>query len=118
MSLGTSLTRRIVGAVLGAGSHSLLSDVYADRFRELHERHRFGDRNRKPGDADDQPGRTQRRSRYGTGLDATQLNATASVPGTFDYSPDVGTVLGAGSHTLGVTFTPTIPRITPAQPPR
>ena len=45
---------------------------------------------------------------YGTALGATQLNATASVPGTFAYSPVVGTVLNAGSgQTLSVTFTPT-----------
>jgi sugar lactone lactonase YvrE len=34
---------------------------------------------------------------YGTPLDATQLTATASVPGTFTYSPAAGTVLSAGS---------------------
>jgi hypothetical protein len=44
---------------------------------------------------------------YGTPLSATQLNATASVPGTFTYTPALGTVLGAGSQTLHVTFTPT-----------
>ena len=44
---------------------------------------------------------------YGTPLSATQLKATASVPGTFVYSPAAGTVLGAGSQTLSVTFTPT-----------
>jgi hypothetical protein len=44
---------------------------------------------------------------YGTALSATQLNATASVPGTFAYSPASGTVLGAGNQTLSVTFTPT-----------
>src|SRR5678809_1289950 len=45
---------------------------------------------------------------YGTALSATQLNATANVPGTFVYSPIVGTVLNAGSaQTLSVTFTPT-----------
>ena len=44
---------------------------------------------------------------YGTALSSTQLNATASVPGTFVYSPVLGTVLGAGSQTLSVTFTPT-----------
>jgi hypothetical protein len=43
---------------------------------------------------------------YGTALSGTQLNATASVPGTFTYSPALGTVLTAGSHTLAVTFTP------------
>jgi lysophospholipase L1-like esterase len=44
---------------------------------------------------------------YGTALSATQLNTTASVPGTFAYSPDVGAVLSAGSQTLSVVFTPT-----------
>jgi len=44
---------------------------------------------------------------YGTALSATQLDATANVPGTFVYSPPAGTVLNAGSQTLSVTFTPT-----------
>jgi hypothetical protein len=44
---------------------------------------------------------------FGTKLGATQLHATASVPGTFVYSPAAGTVLTAGSQTLSVTFTPT-----------
>jgi hypothetical protein len=43
----------------------------------------------------------------GTALSATQLNATASVPGTFVYTPPAGTVLAAGTHTLSTTFTPT-----------
>jgi Flp pilus assembly CpaE family ATPase len=44
---------------------------------------------------------------YGAALSATQLNATASVPGKFAYSPAAGTVLTAGAQTLSVTFTPT-----------
>ncbi|HEV3142244.1 MAG TPA: Ig-like domain repeat protein [Vicinamibacterales bacterium] len=44
---------------------------------------------------------------YGTALGASQLNATANVAGTVAYSPAAGTVLGAGSQTLSVTFTPT-----------
>jgi len=44
---------------------------------------------------------------YGTPLSATQLNATANVPGSFTYSPAAGSVLGAGSQSLSVTFTPT-----------
>ena len=43
---------------------------------------------------------------YGTPLGATQLNATADVAGTFVYAPPAGTVLGAGTHTLTATFTP------------
>ena len=44
---------------------------------------------------------------YGTALSSAQLDATASVAGTFAYSPAAGTVLKAGSDTLSVTFTPT-----------
>ena len=51
---------------------------------------------------------------YGTPLSATQLDATvtvngATVAGTFNYLPTEGTVLGAGTQTLSVTFTPTNP---------
>ena len=44
---------------------------------------------------------------YGTVLSSTQLNASASVPGTFVYSPAAGTLLQAGVQTLSVNFTPT-----------
>lgn len=44
---------------------------------------------------------------YGTALSGAQLDATASVPGTFTYTPVTGTVLGPGVQTLKVTFTPT-----------
>ena len=43
---------------------------------------------------------------YGTRLGAAQLNATASVPGTFTYTPPAGTVLHGGLQTLTVLFTP------------
>src|SRR5262249_31574470 len=45
---------------------------------------------------------------YGAALTGTQLNATASVPGTFVYTPGAGTVLTAGNgQALHVDFTPT-----------
>ncbi len=44
---------------------------------------------------------------YGTALSATQLNATASVAGTFAYTPALGSIPAAGTDTLSVTFTPT-----------
>jgi hypothetical protein len=44
---------------------------------------------------------------YGTALSATQLDASASVGGTFVYTPSAGTVLGAGTQTLSVLFMPT-----------
>ncbi len=44
---------------------------------------------------------------YGTALSSTQLCATASVPGTFAYSPDAGALLPAGdSQALHAVFTP------------
>lgn len=44
----------------------------------------------------------------GTALGPSQLDATASVPGTFVYNPPAGTILASGtSETLNVTFTPT-----------
>jgi uncharacterized membrane protein len=46
---------------------------------------------------------------YGTALSATQLNATSTVAGTFNYSPAAGSVLNAGTQTLTVNFTPTNP---------
>ena len=47
---------------------------------------------------------------YSTALSATQLNATANVTGTFNYTPGVNTILNAGNgQTLSVTFTPTNP---------
>jgi Flp pilus assembly CpaE family ATPase len=44
---------------------------------------------------------------YGAALSSAQLRATASVPGSFVYTPAAGEVLSAGEHTLSVTFTPT-----------
>jgi hypothetical protein len=45
---------------------------------------------------------------FGSALSAVQLNAGASVAGTFVYSPAAGTVLPVGNgQVLSVTFTPT-----------
>ena len=44
----------------------------------------------------------------GTAISATQLNATASVPGTFQYAPPIGTALNGGQNQpLLAVFTPT-----------
>ena len=43
---------------------------------------------------------------YGTALGAAQLDATSNVAGSIVYTPAAGTVLGAGTHALSVTFTP------------
>jgi hypothetical protein len=46
---------------------------------------------------------------YGTALSTVQLNATASVPGTYVYTPPIGNVPSVGSNTLSVKFTPNDP---------
>lgn len=43
---------------------------------------------------------------YPTPLGSAQLDATASVAGTFAYTPAAGTVLNTGTYTLTVQFTP------------
>jgi subtilase family serine protease len=43
---------------------------------------------------------------YGAAITSNELNAAASVPGTFAYIPTNGTVLNAGTNTLSVFFTP------------
>jgi len=53
---------------------------------------------------------------YGARLNATQLDASASMPGTYAYAPAAGYVLPVGTHTLWVTFTPSDPAgATPVQ---
>lgn len=44
---------------------------------------------------------------FGTPLSSAQLNASASVPGTFVYSPAASSILAPGSQTLSAIFTPT-----------
>ncbi|MEI6666625.1 MAG: S8 family serine peptidase [Acidobacteriota bacterium] len=44
---------------------------------------------------------------YGTALSATQLNASASIPGVLVYAPAAGAIPGAGAQPLSVTLTPT-----------
>jgi hypothetical protein len=46
---------------------------------------------------------------YGAALGSNQLDATANVPGSFDYNPSAGTVLGPGANTLSVIFIPADP---------
>ena len=43
----------------------------------------------------------------GSPLTSAELNATASIPGTFQFKPTLGEILPAGKHTLTATFTPT-----------
>jgi hypothetical protein len=43
---------------------------------------------------------------YGTALGSNQLDAMASVPGSFAYTPTNGAVLNTGTNTLSAIFTP------------
>jgi hypothetical protein len=43
---------------------------------------------------------------FGDALGPTELDAAATVPGTFVYSPPSGTVLVPGNHTISAIFTP------------
>jgi len=57
---------------------------------------------------------------YGAALTAAQLDAvaaglaSANVPGTFTYTPALGSILTTGTHTLSVTFTPSSTNYTAA----
>jgi hypothetical protein len=51
---------------------------------------------------------------YGTALSSKQLNAKASVAGTYTYTPPAGTLLTAGSQPLSVTLTPSNKNYAPA----
>jgi len=52
---------------------------------------------------------------YGDPLGGSQLNATASVPGSFQYTPSAGAILGAGTRMLSVKFTPSDPALVPVE---
>ena len=43
----------------------------------------------------------------GTPLSDKQLNAKADTDGTYVYTPDIGSILPVGTHTLALSFTPT-----------
>jgi len=43
---------------------------------------------------------------YGTALNSNQLNADSPDPGIFIYTPEEGTILSSGTHTLHVDFIP------------
>ena len=81
--------------------------VHAHRYDRLHDRERHDDDQRLAGDTDDHLDGPASIT-YGTALGSAQLDASASVAGTFAYTPAAGTVLHAGDNqTLSVLFTPT-----------
>ncbi len=105
---GTFAYSPAIGTVLGAGSGQALSVTFTPQIPPTTRRPRPRPRSMWPRPRPRSPGRPRPAIIYGTALSAAQLDASASVPGTFAYSPAIGTVLGAGSgQALSVTFTPT-----------
>ena len=82
---GTFVYTPAAGTVLNAGAADVVGDVHADRHGELHDGDGDRDDHGVEGDAGDHLAGAGAIT-YGTALSATQLNATASVPGTFVYS--------------------------------
>ena len=73
------------------------SDIHADRHDRLHHHHRHGDNQRRGKATPTISWSNPANIVYGTALGGTQLDATASVAGTFAYAPASGTVLKAGN---------------------
>ena len=92
------------GSILKAGSHTL-SVIHAQGHDRLSDRLEDGHDRRRAGDARHHlVAPVGHRLRHGAS--SAQLDATASVPGTFAYSPASGSMPGVGHETLSVTFTP------------
>ena len=105
---GTFVYTPAAGTVLATGTHTLsLTFTPADTTR-YNDRDRFDDDHGESGAEDDARHHLVCPCRHhaGHGPLHTQLTATASVPGTFVYTPAAGTVLATGTHTLSLTFTP------------
>jgi serine/threonine protein phosphatase PrpC len=103
------------GEVLGAGSHTLLA-IFIPRDGTIYSRAEaivsLVVNRATPTIEWPNPEKVP----YGTLLSDSQLNARASVPGTFVYTPGPGTLLSAGEHTPSVVFTPSnLSDYTPAQ---
>ena len=83
------------------GGHA---DAVGDLHADGHDRLHHGDSDRhadsEQGHADDHLGDAGG-DHYGTALSATQLDATATVAGTFAYTPAAGTVLRRDADALG-----------------
>ena len=90
---GTFVYTPAAGTVLNAGAAQTLSVTFTPTDTANYTTATATrDDHRAQGDADDHLGDAGGIV-YGTALSATQLNATASVPGTFVYTPAAGTVL-------------------------
>ncbi len=106
--LGCRLVRLLPGCGYDSGDRHryALGYLYPDRHHRLHECHQDGQftvTQAAPVITWNNPASIP----FGTTLSATQLNATASVGGTFAYTPAAGTTPATGTDTLSVTFTPT-----------
>ena len=97
-----SSTRRRPATVLRRRGADAVGDLHADRRGQLHRRRRRPSRSPSCKATPTITWATPADIIYGTALSATQLNATATVPGTFVYTPAAGTVLSRrGADAVG-----------------
>ena len=96
----------------GAASFSILSGVAVDAAGNLYVGDSVSNKIRKIAQSQPEPlvpvitWASPGAITYGAALTATQLTATASVPGSFVYTPAAGTIVAGGAQTLSVVFTP------------
>ena len=77
--------------------------LYSDRYHQLFDGHEDRTSDHYPGHSGDYLGSTGCIT-YGTALSTTQLNATASVPGTLVYTPAAGTSWLLARHPVGHVY--------------
>jgi hypothetical protein len=99
---GTFAYNPVAGTVLSAGTH-ILTATFTSTYTTATDSVLINVTQATPAITWSNPGNIT----YGTALSSTQLDANASVPGTFVYNPPSGTVLSEGTHILTATFTPT-----------
>ena len=107
---GTFAYAPAAGEVARAREPGAQSDFHAGGQFELHHcgGERTAHRHRDIANRD-RPGLPRPPFPTATPLGDAQLNATASVPGSFVYTPAAGHVLAPGKYTLSVAFTPADP---------
>ncbi|HEY5381248.1 MAG TPA: VCBS repeat-containing protein [Acidobacteriaceae bacterium] len=102
---GGSIADTAIVAILGAGSHTITANYFGDSIYVPNEISTTFTVNQATPAISWTPNPAT--IPVGVPLSSAQLDATASVPGSFVYTPAAGTSFSAGTQTLSVTFTPT-----------
>jgi hypothetical protein len=103
---GTFVYTPAAGELLSAGSHSLsvtFTPLDTENYTSVQATISISVRKPKPAII---TWHSPSAISYGTSLGDRELNARASVPGAFVYTPAAGDVLTVGRHQLTVAFTP------------